>query len=210
MSFFKNYAPIASCTQICYSLKIQMKRRKTMNQTQTRIPAKQLVFSAAAIALASITSMIKFANLPMGGSVTLFSMLLIALPGYLYGPRTGIMAAAAYGVLQFILEPVFFTIPQVIIDYPLGFGALGLSGFFRNQKHGLVTGYFAGVLGRYFFAFWSGIIFFGSYAADYHMTVPVYSLFYNGTYIIPEAILTVLLLSLPPVKHAIARIRQFA
>ena len=63
-----------------------------MNQTQTRIPAKQLVFSAAAIALASITSMIKFANLPMGGSVTLFSMLLIALPGYLYGPRTGIMA----------------------------------------------------------------------------------------------------------------------
>ena len=39
--------------------------------------------------------MIKFANLPMGGSVTLFSMLFIALIGYWYGPYVGLMTAVA-------------------------------------------------------------------------------------------------------------------
>ena len=175
-----------------------------------RLTTKQLVFSAAAMALGIVTSMIKFLNLPMGGSINLFSMLFITLIGYWYGPRTGLTAAAAYGLLQFILEPIFFTLPQVIIDYPLAFGALGLSGFFSRRKNGLVYGYIAGVLGRYFFSFWSGMIFFGAYAADYHMAVPVYSLLYNAMYLIPEAVLTVMLLSLAPVKQSFFRVKQTA
>lgn len=50
-----------------------------------RIGAKQLVFSAMAIALATVTSFIKLFSLPMGGSVTLLSMLFIVLIGYWYG-----------------------------------------------------------------------------------------------------------------------------
>lgn len=175
-----------------------------------RLTTKQIVFSSAAMALGVITSMIKFLNLPMGGSITLFSMLFIVLIGYWYGPRAGLTAAVAYGLLQFILEPIFYTLPQVITDYPAAFGALGLSGFFHNKKHGLILGYITGVLGRYFFAFWSGMIFFGTYAASYNMSIPIYSICYNGMYLIPEAILTVFLLSLSPVKHALNRIRQIA
>ena len=55
-------------------------------EKKTILTTKQLVYSAVAIALAVVCSMIKFANLPMGGSVTLFSMLFIALIGYWYGP----------------------------------------------------------------------------------------------------------------------------
>lgn len=174
------------------------------------ITTKQLVFSAAAMALGTVTSMIKFADLPMGGSITLFSMLFITLIGYWYGPKIGVTTAVAYGLLQFILQPVFYTLPQVIVDYPLAFGALGISGFFSKKKNGLILGYFAAVLGRYCFAFLSGMIFFGAYAADYNMSVPLYSLAYNGMYLIPEAVLTAVLLSLAPVKNALAHIRQIA
>ena len=52
---------------------------------------KQLVFSAIAMALALVTSMIKLFELPLGGSVTLLSMLFIVLIGYWYGPKAGLM-----------------------------------------------------------------------------------------------------------------------
>lgn len=43
------------------------------------ITTRQLVFSSAAMALGTVTSMIKFADLPMGGSITLFSMLFLTV-----------------------------------------------------------------------------------------------------------------------------------
>ena len=83
--------------------------------------------------------MIKLFHLPMGGSITLFSMLFIVLIGYWYGPEVGIMTSVAYGLLQFVIDPVFYSIPQLLVDYPLAFGALGLSGFFHDSKHGPVS-----------------------------------------------------------------------
>lgn len=103
-------------------------------EKKTILTTKQLVYSAVAIALAVVCSMIKFANLPMGGSVTLFSMLFIALIGYWYGPYVGLMTAVAYGLVQFVMEPIFYTVPQMILDYPLAFGALGLGRIFCKQK----------------------------------------------------------------------------
>lgn len=171
---------------------------------------KRLVFSAAAIALAVVTSMIKIINMPMGGSVTLLSMLFVVLIGYWYGPYAGIFAGVAYGFLQFAMEPLFYTVPQMLTDYPLAFGALGLSGFFYKQKNGLIKGYIAGVLGRYFFAFLSGMIFFGSYASYYNMAIPVYSLVYNGSYLLTEAVITLIIISLPPVAKAMAQVKLMA
>ena len=89
-----------------------------------KIKTKQIVFSAMAIALATvIATVIKLPSLPNGGSVTLFSMLIICLVGYWYGPVTGIIAAVAYGVLQFITGPYVVHPLQVLLDYPLAFGA---------------------------------------------------------------------------------------
>lgn len=174
-----------------------------------KITTKQLVFSSAAIALAMVTSMIKLFEMPMGGSVTLLSMLFLTLVGYWYGSYAGIMTAMAFGLLQFVMEPIFYTLPQMLTDYPLAFGALGLSGFFHKQKHGLVKGYIAGVLGRYFFSFLSGILFFAAYTPD-TMAAPVYSLVYNGSYLGAEAVVTLIVVSLPPVANALGQVKQLA
>lgn len=175
-----------------------------------KIQTKQLVFSAVAMALAMITSFLKAFEAPMGGSVTLFSMLFICCIGYWYGLRTGIITGLAYGLLQLISDPYIISFPQMITDYLLAFGALGLSGLFCNQKNGLVKGYIAGVLGRYFFAFLSGLIFFASYAEGTGMSAPVYSLAYNGAYLGCEAAMTLVVLAIPAVRKAFARVKEMA
>jgi thiamine transporter len=169
---------------------------------------RQLVFSAMAMALATVTSMIKLFELPMGGSVTLLSMFFIVLIGYMYGPKAGLMTGFAYGLLQFVLDPVFYTIPQMIVDYPLAFGALGLSGLFCNKKYGLQLGYIVGVLGRFVFAWLSGVLFFAAYAEGTGMGPALYSLAYNGSYLLAEGIVTLIIISLPPVISGLAQIRK--
>lgn len=178
--------------------------------SKKRFHTKQLVFSAAAMALAMITSMIKLFELPMGGSVTLCSMLFICLIGYWYGIGGGLLAAIAYGFLQLITDPYIISIPQMLTDYIFAFGALGLSGVFSNRKHGLVLGYLLGIFGRFVFTFLSGMIFFGSYAADYNMTAPLYSFLYNGSYIGAEGLITVIILMLPPVSKGLLRVKNMA
>ena len=75
-------------------------------KNEKKITTKQVVFSAMAIALATVVAtVIKFPSLPNGGSVTLFSMLLVTLVGHWYGPGWGISAAIGYGILQFITGP---------------------------------------------------------------------------------------------------------
>ena len=106
-----------------------------------KFSAKQLAFSAMAIALAMVTSMIKLFDMPMGGSVTLLSMLFIVLIGYWYGLGAGLTAAFAYGILQLVVDPYIISVPQMLVDYLFAFGALGLSGLFSKSKHGLIRLY---------------------------------------------------------------------
>lgn len=174
-----------------------------------RMGTKQLVFCAMSIALASVTSMMKVYEFPFGGSVTFFSMLFICLPGYFYGLEAGILSAAAYGVLQFLLEPYILFPMQVIVDYLLAFGALGLSGLFSKSKNGLLKGYLLGILGRYVFAVLSGWLFFGEYAWEGWGALP-YSLAYNGAYIFAEGAITLVVLMIPAVSKSFARVKEMA
>ena len=100
----------------------------------------------------------------------------------------------------------------MILDYPLAFGALGLSGFFWKQKNGMVKGYIAGVLGRLFFHCVSGVVFYTEYVGNFGKDAAAVwgSILYNMSYIIPEAVLTLILISLPPVKKMLARVSQMA
>lgn len=174
----------------------------------SKLNAKHIAFAAMALALAVATSMIKVIKLPMGGSVTLFSMLFIVLIGYWYGIKTGLAAALAYGVLQLLLDPYILNIPQVLLDYILGFGVLGLSGIFSNSKHGLIKGYIVGVVGRFICSFLSGWIFFAVYIPEFFNSAILYSIVYNGSYIGLEAAVTLVVISLPPVNKALAYIKN--
>ena len=176
-----------------------------MNRSETG----KLTKCAMCLALATALSYVKLFKAPMGGSVTLCSMLFIVLTGYFYGAKTGLMVGTAYGILQFVLEPYFYTIPQVIIDYPLAFGALGISGFFYKKKNGLYIGYILSVFGRLVFATLSGFIFFSQYAPE-GMHPFIYSLSYNGSYLGIEALITLAVISLPPVKNTIAKLKKEA
>ena len=174
-----------------------------------RLTARQLAFCAMAIALGTVLSNIKLFHFPYGGSVTLLSMLVICLPGYFFGPGAGILTGIAYGVLQLLIDPYVLYPMQLVVDYLLAFGALGLSGLFSNARNGLIKGYIAAVLGRYVFAVISGWIFFGEYAWEGWNPLP-YSLAYNATYIFSEAAVTIAILLLPPVRKAMIRAKKMA
>ena len=180
-----------------------------IHKNTKKLSARQLVFCAAAIALGTVLSNIKLFRFPTGGSITLLSMLIVTLPGYWFGLGAGLMTGVAYGVLQLLIDPYVLFPAQLIVDYLLAFGALGLSGLFYSKKHGLAKGYVTGILGRYLFAVISGWIFFGTYAWE-GWNPFFYSLVYNGIYIFSEAAVTIIIIMLPPVRDAMTKEKKIA
>lgn len=174
-----------------------------------KLTVKQLVFCAMSIALGTILSEIKIIDFPWGGSATLLSMLVICLPGYFFGLGAGLLTGTAYGVLQLLVDPYVLFPLQLVMDYLLAFGSLGLSGLFASSKNGLIKGYLAGILGRYVFAVLSGCIFFAEYAWEGWPVVP-YSLVYNGIYIFAEAAITLVILAIPAVRKSIGTVKKTA
>ncbi len=168
---------------------------------------KGLATCGVCIALAFALSFVKLFSMPLGGSVTLCSMLFICIIGYFYGWKYSLSAAFAYGLLQFIQKPEILSVIQVIVDYFLAFTALGLSGFFKNRKYGLYVGFLAGVTGRFIFQSLSGYVFYAEYAPEGWNPL-LYSIAYNASYIYAEAAITLIILAVPPVKHAIDRVKH--
>lgn len=191
--------------------RIQWKKNAgaSAQKPDSKLTVKQLAFCAMSIALGTVLSNIKLFEFPNGGSITLLSMLVICLPGYFFGLGAGLLTGVAYGVLQLLIDPYVLYPMQLVVDYLLAFGALGLSGLFTNAKNGMIKGYITAVLGRFVFAVISGWIFFGAYAWEGWAPLP-YSLAYNAMYIFSEAAITVIILMLPAIKKALASIKKIA
>lgn len=170
-------------------------------QKSKRADTKAVTLSALLVALATGLGMLKLFEMPYGGTVTVFSMLPIVLCGYFLGTRRGVMAGMCVGLLNLIFGPYVIHPIQLLVDYPFAFGALGLAGLCRNQKNGLAKGYLLGLFARYVCAVISGIVFFGAYAPEGFNAV-TWSLFYNFTYLAAEGALTMIIISLPPLKKA--------
>ncbi|HHW95285.1 MAG TPA: energy-coupled thiamine transporter ThiT [Mogibacterium sp.] len=168
---------------------------------------KALTTTALMIALGTILSQIKIFQMPQGGSVTLFSMLPIVLLGYLLGTRWGILGGTIHGLLDLMFGGFVIHPAQLFIDYILAFAVLGLSGITRNKKHGLTLGYLIAITGRYIFAVLSGYIFFSSYAPE-NFNALTWSLWYNLTYIGAEAVLTIILINISPIRNMFNRLRS--
>ena len=181
-----------------------------MSQIETnkmgRRPFYCLVLCAVLMALSFVLGMIKIIPMPYGGSITMFSMLAATLAGYFCGPKWGLASGVALGLLNLIIDPVILFPMQVVLDYILAFGCLGLSGLFSNKKHGLYVGYLVAILGRFCCSFLSGFLFFGEYAPE-GMNPVWYSFLYNIFYIGGEGVLTLIVLALPPVKNTIYRLK---
>ena len=193
---------------LVFARKNAVKDSSDKNPTM-KLTIKQLAFCAMCLALATVLSEIKIFDMPTGGSITLLSMFVIALPGILFGLVPGIVTAVAYGILQLIIDPYVLYPMQLVVDYILAFGALGLLGLFYGKKGAVIKGYIAAVIGRYIFSVISGWIFFGAYAWEGWNPLP-YSLAYNAAYIFAEAALTVIILAIPPVNKAVWQVIKLA
>lgn len=175
-------------------------------QKRQKFTTKALVYGGVAISLSFILSFIKLYRMPQGGSITPASMLPLFAYAYMFGPFAGIVAGMAYGILQLIQDPYVVHWAQLLLDYPLAFGALGLSGFFKKN---LPLGILAGGFGRFVFHFISGVVFFASYAPK--GTSPlVYSAIYNATYLGPDLAVCFVLAFIPSVKKTIERLSKEA
>ena len=167
--------------------------RMVKGEKKTVWTTRMLSLGAISMALSSVLSMIKILEMPQGGSVTAVSMLPIILFAYAYGVGPGLTLGVIHGILQCILDPYVISIPQFLLDYPIAFGVIGLAGLFSksaNDRVGLTVGTVVACVGRFISSVASGVIFFAEWAPE-GMSPMVYSMSYNGSYMIPECIITV-------------------
>ncbi len=182
-------------------------------QKTRKLNAKQLAFAGIALALAFVTSYIKY-EMPMGGSVTLFSMFFICYIGYLYGIKIGVLTAFSYSILQFIQSggSYFLTPFQTCCDYFFAFTALGIAGLWFKRKHGLAIGYISACFLRGLFHTIGGYLYWMDYMPEsFPLSLKtIYPIVYNYSYILIEMIVTLIVISLPPVKRALDKVQQLS
>ena len=152
--------------------------------------AKSLAYAALSIALAFVLSYVKLFRMPNSGSVTLASMLPLMLFSAAYGVGPGLLAGAAYGLLQYVQGGYFVHPIQFLLDYPIAFALIGLAGLYRFlpkawSKWSLYAAMVLGALGRCLSATLAGIL--------YWDTAPWASLVYNGAYLLPDTLICIVL-----------------
>ena len=158
-----------------------------LGDKDAQFDTKALSFGAVCVALSFALSYIKFFSMPQGGSVTFASLLPLALYSYMFGTRRGVIIGVVYGLLQFVQSPQFYQPVQVLIDYPIAFGAIGVAGIARNFKFlkgNLVAEFCVGttiaILLRYLAHTLSGYFVFYSWAPiDEGYTAMTWTLVYN-------------------------------
>ena len=170
---------------------------------------KKLTFSALMTALATVLMLIsKMIPAPwlQGGSITLASMVPIIIVGIIYGTKWGLCASLSFALIQMMFgfyppptQTFLYFLLVVLLDYIFAFGVLGLSGTIYNvlgkKNFAIPVSAFLVTLLRYICHILSGILIWGVYAEE-GQSVLAYSLIYNGSYMIPEIIISTIVTSL--------------
>ena len=204
MEFFKNFSLSKSITEISKNptslfaligvliLIILLLRIK-----KVKFSTKLIAQIGLAVALTTVLSLFKIYKLPQGGSVTIGSMLPIIIMALFYGPEVGFLTGFLYSIISLIIDPQMYYPVQVLFDYPLAFMALGLAGYFKNNKY---LGTVIAILVRFIFHYISGVVFFAEYAPA-GQSVYIYSLLYNGSFLGVDAIICLVILTVLPLKQ---------
>ena len=189
--------------------------------------------SAIMIALATVLSFIKVYEAPFGGSVTLLSMAPIIILGLRNGAGVGLAAGFVHSVLQLVfglanvawVPDMLGKILCVLFDYILPFTVLGLAGIFRGfagvkpaRKRMIAVGVIAALtvsLLRFACHIVSGAVIWHALDLEWYADDPthivhlygkwIFSLVYNGGYMIPEIIETVI--GVPVLYAALSKVK---
>ena len=169
----------------------------TSTKTKLHMNIRALCEGALMVAAAQVLGYLKlFGSLSAGGSIT-FAMFPICFYAARWGLGKGLLTAFAFGLLQLLLDGAYtWGWESIILDYLLGFGALGLAGVFHKKSWGIFPGIVLGCLVRLTCGFTSGLLLlYGNFeptALPVFGTignVTLYSFLYNASYIIPCMIL---------------------
>ena len=162
----------------------------------------RLVFSAIMIAIGTVLSMLKI-DFVMGGGLTICAMLPLVMVSFRYGTKWGVFTAFVYSILQCLLgldnvqyaTSVGMAIAIILLDYIVAYTVIGFSGIFKdkakNFKSALIPGISITFFARFLCHFATGwVIWDALWPNEFGMAAPLYSLCYNGSYMLAEAIIS--------------------
>ena len=168
-------------------------------KSNTTVSIKRLVVTAMLIALGTALSLIRW-QMPLGGEITLLSMLPVALISIEYGIAWGVLGAFVFSLVQLGIQfgmvagwglSAAAFIGCIAFDYILAYASIGLSGIFRKKGVlGICLGIFVAMLVRFAFHLLSGTIIFAEWMPEGWSNPLLYSVCYNGVYMLPEFVLT--------------------
>ena len=165
---------------------------------------RKITETAIMLAVATVLSILQFTGpWALGGSITVCSMLPIILIAHRYGTKWGLLTALTYSLLQLLLglrnvqyAPNAITaIGIILLDYVLAFGVLGFAAVFdsvfKSKKKALIIGIIVTMSGRFLCHFVSGIIIWEAlWPNSLGWATWIWSLAYNGSYMLPEILIT--------------------
>lgn len=163
--------------------------------------AKMIAFGALAIALSFVLSCVRLYRMPTGGSVTPGSMLPLMLFSVSFGMGPGMVAGLGYGLLQYLQGGWWLNVWQFLLDYLLAFAALGLAGFaHKKNDRWIYISIPVAAVGRALCAILAGLMWVADTPVEeltigaVHFSSPLlYSIVYNGAYLIPDTLICLLL-----------------
>lgn len=177
---------------------------------RVRWNAFMIAKAALCIALAYLLGMIRMYRAPMGGSATLASLLPLIMFAMAFGPLEGLLAGFTFGLLQLLLDPYVIHPVQMLVDYPMAYGAVALCCVAKlipvPDRWRLPIAVVLGYLGKFCMAVISGVVFFANNAAEEGALV--YSLVYNFSYIWPELLISLAISLVPSVDRLLQLMRR--
>lgn len=166
--------------------------------TKSHMTTRMLTEAAMMVALAQVLSYVKLAEAPNGGSITP-AMLPILLYAVRWGAKPGMLAGFVFGLLQLIFDGAYaWGWQSMLLDYLVAFTPLGLAGLFRGKKWGIFVGTVLGCAARFCVHFISGVTIYKIVAPTEFLnktysSPALYSLIYNGSYMLPNALIALVL-----------------
>ena len=172
-----------------------------MSKTKFQTNLRPMIECAIMVALATVLSMVKLYEAPLGGSVTLLSMLPVSVLSIRLGLKWGLTGGFLYALLQMFLDlgkviswgltPAAL-IGCIIFDYLLAFTVIGLAGMFRTHgRIGMICGIALALFLRFCSHLVSGTVIFDVWMPEGWGSPFIYSVAYNGAYMLPELVFTV-------------------
>ena len=158
---------------------------------------KKMVTAAIMAALAVILTWVEIQVGPAGGSINIV-MLPIILVAYRYGTLWGVGTGLVVGFVKCIIGGgIGWGLPSILLDYVLAYAAVGLAGIGRKLKFGLPIGALIGAISRFVIHFISGVTIYAIATATEISGITtsnawLYSLIYNGLYMLPSAIIVII------------------